>query len=90
MRDSRDEETQLLLFYLFTFREVDAFWCPVTPSRWLSAGLVVQQQLGHVAGQHQLLQGMKSSLHSVRSQIHHMEPNEGAEPGQIQLFNSLF
>lgn len=48
------------------------------------------EQLRQVERQCQLLQEMKSSLHTARSQIHHMNSNEGAEPVQIQLFNSLF
>lgn len=48
------------------------------------------EQLRQVERQRQFLQEMKSSLRTARSQIRHMKPNEGAEPVQIQLFNSLF
>lgn len=62
-------------------------------SRWFGlccAAGFVYEQLRQVERQHQLLQEMKSSLRTARSQIHHMKSNEAAEPVQIQLFNSLF
>lgn len=58
---------------------------PSAPAMLMSIGATETSER-----QQQLLQEMKSSLRTVRSQLHHVKFNEGAEPGQTQLLSSLF